>query len=132
MSVESLEKRVEAEVLVSTEEGEYTETDATSQKQFSGKPPTSDCIVGEEAPSTVNKKPTGRKQVDDSMNHTRIVKRTMIEILGLASEDEPPKKRPGRPRSVTKKQNSESLTQGLRVSRNGSVRQTVPAKFRDL
>lgn len=64
------------------------------------------------------------KDKDDSMNHTRIVKRTMNEILGIGCEDEPPKKRPGRPRSEMKKQ-----MQGLRLSRNGTVRQTVPAMY---
>ena len=66
------------------------------------------------------------------MNHTRIVKRTMNEILDIGCEDEPPKKRPGRPRSKMKKQNSDSLTHDLRLSRNGTVRQTVLAKFRDM
>lgn len=104
---------------------------ATSPRELSTPPSSFDPVKGGELLTAVKKNPI-RKDKDDSMNHTRIVKRTMNEILGIGCEDEPPKKRPGRPRSEMKKQNSDSLTQGLRLSRNGTVRQTVPAKFRDM
>ena len=106
-------------------------TGATSQRELSTPPSSSDPVKGGELLTTVKKKPN-RKDEDNSMNYTRIVKRTMNEILGIGCEDEPPKKRPGRPQSGMKKQNSDSLMQGLRLSRNGIVRQTVPAKFRDM
>lgn len=98
-------------------------TGATSRRELSTPPLSSDPVKGGELLTAVKKKPS-RKDEDDSMNHTRIVKRTMNEILGIGCEDEPPKKRPGRPRS--------GMKQGLRLSRNGTVRQTVPAKFRDM
>ncbi|KAG0591096.1 hypothetical protein KC19_1G149000 [Ceratodon purpureus] len=133
VSVEHLLKGVEEEVLLTTDEAEQTETVATTSHQLEAPPSTSPNPAREKERSTVVKKKRSEKeQIDDSMNHTRIVKRTMDEILGLVKEDEPPKKKPRRPRSVVKRSGPESSGQGIRVPRNGTGRQTVPAKFRDM
>ena len=95
-------------VHLSTEEEQLT--GATSRREVATPPSSSNPIMGGEFLTASAKKKPSKEGEDDNLNQTRIVKRTMNEILGLGCSDEPPKKKPGRPRSVTKKQSLDALT----------------------